>query len=165
MTKQEALDKIKELEKFIKDLDESIGFDDDKIFLLSIEEYKKYIDKIPHMTTWWWLRSSGHSSYFAAYVSKEGYVCAYGLSVNYGEGSVRPALKYTSLNTIKSKDKDCFVWNETKWKIIDEEKKIAISCLPITFEMFDNDSNDYASSEIREWLLNWFEEGVKDEIG
>lgn len=163
MTKQEALDKIKELEKFIKDLDESIGFDDDKIFLLSIEEYKKYIDEIPHMTTWWWLRSPGYNSRGVAFMSSYGYV-GYDIHLSYDNGAVRPALKYTNLNTIKSKDKDCFVWNETKWKIIDEEKKIAISCLPITFERFDNDSNDYASSEIREWLLNWFEESVKDEI-
>lgn len=44
----------------------------------------------------------------------------------------------------------------TTWVKITDNIYIAEN--PIGFEKFDDESNDYESSYIRKWLLNWFEE-------
>jgi len=68
----------------------------DKIFLLSIDEYKKYRNAISNISGWWWLRSPGDNSYRAAYVDHDGYIND-GFSDYYGgnvivDYGVRPAL-------------------------------------------------------------------------
>ncbi|MDY3937391.1 MAG: DUF6273 domain-containing protein, partial [Oscillospiraceae bacterium] len=92
----------------------------DKIFLLSISEVNKYFlsddERMCAATDyakaqgayisddntvggkgacWWWLRSPGHSQHHAADVYSAGSVYRYGDLVNYGRGSVRPALWIT----------------------------------------------------------------------
>lgn len=72
----------------------------DKVFLLSIDEAKKYFtsdaDRQATLTdgtsVWWWLRSSGNDSGNAASVSSVGSILVYGYGVNYETGAVRPAL-------------------------------------------------------------------------
>jgi hypothetical protein len=41
---------------------------------------------------WWWLRSPGFNSNYAAFVSTDGDVIEHGLDVNNSSVSVRPAL-------------------------------------------------------------------------
>ena len=41
---------------------------------------------------WWWLRSPGYDSNYAAGVNYDGSVSNHGIHVNYGDGAVRPAL-------------------------------------------------------------------------
>lgn len=131
--------------------------EEDRVFLLSIEEYEMYMDDIPHINTWWWLRSPGDYSDCAAGVRSDGSVNYCGDYVNIATDCVRPALRYATLKSeiSKSKDENCFIWNEIKWKIIDKEKEIAIAYMPIAFDKFDDNSNDYESSHIRKWLLDW----------
>lgn len=62
----------------------------DKIFLLSIDEAEKYFE-IRDIGSWWWLRSPGVGSDFAAGVESDNDIYYYGISVNY-RYSVRPAL-------------------------------------------------------------------------
>ena len=75
----------------------------DKIFLLSIEEARKYfssdsarIAKYNNATWYWWLRSPGHDSLTAASVDYDGNVYVYGDAVHDIKsgpyGGVRPAL-------------------------------------------------------------------------
>ncbi len=89
----------------------------DKVFLLSIEEAKRYFktdeDRICMPTKqarnhkawtndsgacWWWLRSPGLSQNSAAGVYIGGGVSEYGLGVNYDDNAVRPAL-WINLNS------------------------------------------------------------------
>jgi hypothetical protein len=92
----------------------------DRIFLLSISEVIKYFGDSGQLKNknskseyriddqfnsarqahyngswaWWWLRSPGHHSYDAAYVSSDGNVIVNGITVFRGHdsGGVRPAL-------------------------------------------------------------------------
>lgn len=161
MTKKEMLNTIKNLEKTIgelkeyaKQLDEEIGFKDDVLFLMSLDEYKRYKDKIRYIKTWWWLRNSyGYSSTYAYFINSDGF-SSYGVAFNdYG---VRPCLRYNKISLIIDlEEENCFLWNKTKWRIIDEKNKIAISDLPIEFKKFDGESNDYETSDIRAFLKEW----------
>lgn len=71
----------------------------DKIFLLSIDEAKKYFSSdderkarnVNGSTAWWWLRSPGSYYITTAEVRGEGYINQRGYGVNYSNG-VRPAL-------------------------------------------------------------------------
>lgn len=159
MTKQEALNKIRELENYIKELNNKIGFEDDKIFLLSIEEYKRYRKKIPSIRTFWWLRSPSTYDNYAAYVRRkpDETIDNFGYNVSYDCIGIRPALKYSNLESeiIDFEEIDYFIWNGVKWKIIDKERRIAIAYMPINFDKFDNVSNNYENSYIRKWLLDW----------
>jgi len=158
MTKEEALNKIKELEKYVKELDKPVGYKDDEIFLLSIEEYERYMTNIPIINTWWWLRSPGYHSKGAAGVSSGGDLDVYGCYVLDADGAVRPALRYSNLKSkiVKSEiAKDRFIFNDFPFRIIDEDNEIAIAEVPIVFDKFDNESNDYENSDIRMRLLDW----------
>jgi predicted cupin superfamily sugar epimerase len=75
----------------------------DKIFLLSSGEVSisKYfkddseritLDRNTAEVCWWWLRSPGSFSYFAAYVDNDGDVTISGIGVDTVSGGVRPAL-------------------------------------------------------------------------
>lgn len=135
----------------------------DPIYLLSIDECKNYKEKIPHINIWWWLRSYGENSWYVAYVNNSGSVSYHGDYVDHASYAVRPALCYSELkgSAIDSKDIDCFIWNDVKWKIIDKDKEIAISVLPISFDKFDDESNNYENSHIRKWLLDWYKGGER----
>ena len=72
----------------------------DKVFLLSIEEAKWYFEsdegraaKHDGEAAWWWLRSPGRNSYYAAYVDRNGDAVGIGYYVHIEIG-VRPALLF-----------------------------------------------------------------------
>ena len=65
----------------------------DNIFLLSIEEYKKY--DIPPVETWWWLRTRGglfRDHAFALSILNHGRPYDRVVPVNNASGGVRPAM-------------------------------------------------------------------------
>ena len=84
----------------------------DKVFLLSITEANKYFRSVEERkcaptkyaatqgaytnpsngNCWWWLRSPGNYSFYAAFVSSGGSVSNDGDRVHLGAGAVRPAL-------------------------------------------------------------------------
>ncbi|MDR2586789.1 MAG: DUF6273 domain-containing protein [Coriobacteriales bacterium] len=71
---------------------------EDKVFLLSIDEAKRYfasdsdrVAKYQGSDSWWWLRSPGDDANRAARVYLDGSVILNGYGVDYGSG-VRPAL-------------------------------------------------------------------------
>lgn len=125
----------------------------DKIFLLSIDEYKKYKANIPCIHCQWWLRSPGDDSDRAAGVSYDGSVGDYGYYVDIVDVAVRPALR---LESSAHKIGDRVIEAGFPWIVIDEG--IAIAEVPIAFRRFAPSDNDYDTSEIRQFLMDWYEE-------
>ena len=77
------------------------GQTEDKVFLLSIEEAKKYfgndseriaLDVNSGRALWWWLRSPGGRSDRVAGVYNDGGIGVHGYSIRRETGGVRPAL-------------------------------------------------------------------------
>jgi len=152
-----------EVDKYLKELgfpvkEEKVGFKDDEIFLLSIEEYEKYKDVILKINCWWWLRSRGrspiHGSDSTAGVL--GYqVDLYGYSVSSDDCGVRPALKFLAAYNEDgiAKIGDRIMVYNFPWILID--KNLAIAEVPIAFDKFDDKSNDYENSYVRKYLKEW----------
>lgn len=129
----------------------------DVIFLLSLEEYLKYKDKIPLIDESWWLRtpgktSEGEKSDLVACVNKYGSIA---MSANViGRRAVRPAIRTN--------------WVEEKvnaygfdWLKIDNNLYIAET--PIAHRNFDEYcsirdlTNQYNSSTIKRFLTYWLQ--------
>lgn len=130
-----------------------IGYKDDKIFLLSVEEYEKYEKAIPEINTWWWLRSPGDYSDNAAYVHSDGSVSNYGYNVDIDNVAVRPALRISNQESENLKVGERFVKYDFPWIKIDEN--LAIAEVPIAFRRFDKYLNNYDDSEIRQFVKEW----------
>lgn len=131
-----------------------IGFEADQIFLLSEKEYAEYKSLIPKIPCWWWLRSPGNDSDRAAFVNYDGSVYYYGYYIYNDYCCVRPAIKYS----LDDKRIDNFIYKcGYTWVIIDEDKRIAVAEQPIGFHMYDEIINEYATSEIRKYLFEWYE--------
>jgi hypothetical protein len=126
----------------------------DKIFLLSLKEYKKYRDQVSHIHCWWWLRSPGYNSSKTVSVYGDGTIYRVGNDVGDCEGAVRPAIAIPKDYEIGER----ILAYDFPWIVID--KGLAIAEVPIGIERFDRDSNSYQNSEIRQWLLNWMKERI-----
>ena len=125
----------------------------DKLFLLSINEYKTYKAKIPHINTWWWLRSPGGDSRSAAGVDDDGSVDYYGDFVYFNDFAVRPALKLES-NNLQIGDR--IAKYQFPWIYIGDN--LAIAEVPIAFRWFDAKDSNYETSEIKKFLNDWLKE-------
>lgn len=127
-------------------------FKDDRIFLLSVEEYEKYKNLIPIICKWWWLRSPGDGGFdYAVSVNCYGDVKSRGNYVFDDCDAVRPAL-YFSFTSYDPGDK--FIYCGITWVVLD--KNLAIAEVPITFNRFDKNDNNYETSEVRQLLLEWY---------
>ena len=132
MTREEALKNLKELEDYIKKLDEATGYKEDKIFLLSKKEYKKYENVIPRCKTSWWLRSPGFDDEYTIYVNRSDAIIGYGVNVRSEYLGIRPALKIdTKLHQIG----DRISYKSFSFTVID--KDLCIATVPINFNMFN----------------------------
>ena len=146
----EGLENLKDFEDHLK------AEEFDEIFLLSADEYIKYEPNILHIRCWWWLRSPGYYSDYAASVRLDGSIYLNGDNVRCGNDAVRPALRISNLESSNLKVGDRFVKYDFPWIKIDDN--LAIAEVPISFHSFDEKSNDYKTSEIRKFLLNWIDE-------
>jgi len=135
------------------------GYKDDPIFLLSVEEYLKIQNNILKINAWWWLRSPGNYSDYAASVNNDGSVYFIGNYVNYCSDAVRPALHFLNLNSSNYEfvDKNKIKFANYLWTNILPETDVYICDTYIDRWRFDEESNDYEKSEIRQFLLDWFE--------
>lgn len=124
----------------------------EKVDLLMSEEAEKLPQKLCKHTHWWWLRSPGYFSYHAAFASS-GRVYNYGSLVYSSEGTVRPALRITNLNDCKV---DSLFKFGGKWfQVINENTAFCLS--DIGAHRFDDSTNDYEKSEIKQFLEEWYE--------
>ena len=134
----------------------------DKIFLLSVDEYEKYYDRIPKYDaegkdySWcWWLRTpykcaSSSSRAFLVGGDRGGV----GSSLVGRSYAVRPALdisEFTDLEITNCR----FTRLSAEWQVIDDNLAIAVE--PIFNSIFDEETDDYEKSEVRKKLLEWYE--------
>lgn len=129
---------------------------DYEITLLTIEECKSHGGIIPWTDDCWWLRSPGAGSSLAAYVIYYGDFDYYGDLVDNSLG-IRPALKSKILN-LPIGEKFAAICN--RWVMIDDG--FAISEDVISRRRYDADSNEWETSELKEWLEKWAREGEDD---
>ena len=139
--------------------------DIDYITLLSIEEYEKAKDYIPHTYNCWWLSSRG---IYGAVVFVDGYVnriCDkyYCVSKEYG---VRPALKIKNEKHIGC----CYSPGDqidicgVMWTVLPGD---ILLCNDIIGECAfrkdwrASDANDYEVSDIKKWIESWWDEKKK----
>lgn len=130
--------------------------EEDPIFLLSAEEYEKYKHNIPAIKCRWWLRSpSIEYQNCASFIHADRTLSNTGNPVNHALG-VRPVLKIDPTEFLLPDVLGRIIRCGITWIKID--KGLYIAEVPITFERFDKSSNKYEKSEIRNFLLDWYEE-------
>ena len=163
---ESKIKKIEVCEKEDKEDDTSIEickkeFDatKDHIFLLSIEEYEKYKNKIPNANYEWWLRSPDNYPRHGAIVGPGGSVCDVGLYVHCTNVAVRPVINFSRFEHDYPKVGERIIKYNFPWIVIGEG--LAIAEVPIVFRKFDEKSNDYENSEMRRFLLDWLKERIR----
>ena len=109
------------------------------------------------LSCWWWLRSPGGNSCNAAFVYYVGTVDVYGHNVNYGTGSVRPALwinlgaeKLFEKKSQEIFEKSSLETAETNIQKIPESVKAGDI---ITFGHYEQDNNLENGEEEIEWIV------------
>lgn len=144
------------------------------IDLLTIEEAKKLPEDILICKTpkgfnsysyidnacWWWLRSPGYNSEFAAVVDASGAVDVDGDFVDNDHNAVRPVIRVTDLNDMEETDDGYIRYLGTKWVNITDYTGVVCllkkKCLKNPHR-FDAESNDYEKSEIKKYLEDWYQ--------
>lgn len=130
----------------------------EKITLLSAEEYEKKFGYIrPSGLYWWWLRSPGGHSDYAAIVYFSGGVSSGGCYVHSIGGAVRPALIINPEST-NLQVGDRIFYKQHRWTAID--KNMLLCDEPVTYMPFRKDwkapdANDYEHSDVKKWLEDW----------
>lgn len=129
----------------------------DDIFLLSLDEYSKYKDKIPLIDESWWLRtpgktSAGEKADLVACVNKYGSIAMSHSVIR--SAAVRPVIKLQSTE-------ETIIKYGTTWVKIDEGLYIAKK--PIVHRVFDKRftedvTNQYNKSGIKRFLTYWLQE-------
>lgn len=136
----------------------------DKIFLLSVDEYCKYVDKIPCCFEIWWLRTTYKPSQFQyAFDVNDRFNGIIDATITYDDTdnsyAARPALNLNGL-TFETRE---FEYLGIKWRKISD--CLAIAKEPIFKSVFSSNSKqDYRHSEIRKKLLAWYKERLADTI-
>ena len=124
--------------------------------LLSVEEAEKLPDRLLKCRNFWWLRSSGKYLNFSACVTPLGMINYRGEEININF-CVRPALILDNLESSNFDIGDIFIFGNKEFEII--TKELAFCREDIEFHCFNEEkNNDYESSEIKEYIDNWFEE-------
>lgn len=153
MSRIEELKKLKE--QYEELCEEIIDLEKDPVFLLSKEEYEKYQDKIPPIDCCWWLRSrhKEQRDIFACVDTDK--LCSCGADFEY-KRDVRPALRISSNEWFVRHLRDRIIYCGVAWTKIDE--KLYIAETPIASKQFNSTQvHGYAFSDIREFLLDWYE--------
>ena len=123
----------------------------DKIFLLSKEEYEKYKDKIPLIKTHWWLRTTENPIYVYM-VDYNGFVDKKGMGMILG---VRPVIRISASDNIINVSENIILHAGVTWNKIDNDLYIAEN--PIAFKRFNNTTNDIPPAVIS-FLAEWYNE-------
>lgn len=125
------------------------------MFLLSIEEYERYKDKIGAREYCWWLRSPGRDTDFVAGVNYSGRAIDHGYVINNYDYGVCPALyvpKAYLNDRFVINGREMVRYSNIDWIALDEETGLYLSAYPLFFDKFDDESNDYENSYIKSKL-------------
>ena len=132
----------------------------ESITLLSVNEASALPKEILDCGHYYWLRSPGSDSSSAAFVDYGGYVLNFGYYViNYNYG-VRPALVIPNLDSLNLRDFEEITMWDTKWIYIGKNMLFAKDI--ICERRFDENSNVFEKSEIKEYLDNWLKEHLEN---
>lgn len=130
------------------------------ITLLSKEEYRAAKDIIPRINDWWWLRSPGNYSDFAAYVGNDGSVFNRGRHVCNDCGGVRPALIVNQESANLCLNDKVLLWGYT-WTVVGNNLML---CDELIYNRrFDEIENRFETSEIRRYLEEWLSKNMHSE--
>lgn len=131
-----------------------------EITLLSIEEYEEAKDNIPQSQyTYWWLRSPGYFSDYAACVSPVGGADYIGLGVANVYAGVRPALRVNPA-PLNLQIGEKAQYSGRTWTYVEEGILLydGIICkMPFRQDWQAEDANDYEASDIKPYLDEWLE--------
>lgn len=148
------------VDKYIK---RRIEIEIEGITLLSLEEAKQVpVEKLA-IGKWWWLRSPGNISAFAAGVDEVGSVDTYGRYVLYADYVVRPALKISNPESANIEIGDRFDALGYTWTYVLDG--IALCNRGIGYHKFDKASNVWETSELKKWLEDWFSKKMEEQDG
>ena len=131
--------------------------DIDHADLLSAEEVEKLPKLILRHGDWWWLRSPGYGSSNAIGVHRDGSTGDGGYYVNIANLTVRPALRLTNLNDYKVGDD--FKFGGKWFRVINERTALCLD--DVGKHRFDSSSNNYETSEIKQYIDDWFDNFIK----
>lgn len=127
--------------------------------LLSVEETENIPTWILANGEWWWLRSPGYNSYHAVIIHSNGYIYNIGRDIDYYTVEVRPALKVLNLSELEIGE-TVKVFNRMAQYIGNGK---VLLCESIFKSRFDEESNNYETSEVKYKLDEWFEQ-IKSEV-
>jgi len=132
--------------------------------LLSVDEVKQVPEDIREFESWWWLRSPGLTTHFAASVLSLGCVCVRGYDVDDDDFSVRPALQLNLESSNPISDGTKLRIGKYDFTVVCNEA-YALCNTSIGKSVFrqnweTKDANIYERSDIKKIVDNWF----KDEI-
>lgn len=135
--------------------------------LLSIEEAEQLPLELRKYYNWWWLRSPGDESDRAANVLYSGSIYDHGDLVDGSKVVIRPALQIKNLNSITLKIGDIFEFGGKTFKIISDNLAFCLTdigehCFRKHWE--SKYANDYAKSDAKKYIDNWFNDIVKLEV-
>ena len=125
--------------------------------LLSVEEVNEIPKWILANGEWWWLRSPGDASHYAAYVGVDGSVDDYGDYVHDNGYTVRPALIISNLPNLEIGETVKVFGVAAQY--IGSDK--VLLCESIFYRNFDEESNVYETSEVKKKMNKWFK-GMKE---
>lgn len=132
------------------------------VTLLSSEEYEAAKKDIPPLDDWWWLRSPGLNSIYAAGVRSGGSVYADGYGVSIAGGVVRPALRISNLKSLdlqigdKISDLAGHTWTVIANDLILCDDGIGQHCF--REDRKAEEANVYEKSDIKKYLEVWASE-------
>ena len=133
--------------------------------LLSVEEAENLLTmEDRRYGCWWWLRSPGYLSNYAAYVYRGGVVGYRGGGVAHGNRCVRPVLQISNLQSSNFQSSnlligDVFEVGGWKFKVI--SKNLAwLYEQDIGKHIFDAKTNIYEQSKIKQFVDDWFEREI-----
>lgn len=124
--------------------------DVDEAKALLSEEDRRYND-------WWWLCSLGADQFDVAFVGYNGSVDEDGGSVNYADVTVRPVLVMSENDSLEIGD--IFYIGKYKFKVISNTLAWLYDS-DIGYHYFDEKTNNYETSEVKEFINNWFKNEI-----
>ena len=145
----------KEIKAKIQELQNELNqVENDPIRLLDRDEYGKYGNIIPDCRANWWL-SSSDNEYMPYWVWANVNYAPEHQDPYFMQAGYRPVIKDEKIIDTNLGERITLCG----FPFIKIDKDLAIAEVPICFDIFDDKNiNDYASSKVRAFLIDWYYE-------
>lgn len=133
--------------------------------LLSIKEAEKLPLELRKYANWWWLRSPGKDSDFAASVNTLGTVLYNGDAISSSRDAVRPALQIKNMQPSNLQIGDIFEFGGKIFKIISDNLAFCLTDIGMCEFRKDwkaENANDYENSDVKKYVDEWFNQSVQE---